>query len=75
MDNRNEVIMFKVGDLVWSVTYNFLGNKIMKKRLAIIKQITNNKLNPYKIQLIACGREGVTSEKYLVPMEETCKNN
>ena len=59
----------QVGDLVWSVTYNFLGNKIMQRRLAIIKEISNNKLNPYTIQLVACGREGITSERYLVPMD------
>ena len=59
----------RVGDLVWSVTYNFLGNKIMERRLAIIKEISNDKFNPYIIKLVACGRTGKTSEKYLEPMD------
>ena len=58
----------KVGDLVWSLAYEPCGIKIVK-RLAIIVKVENRHLmNPYIIKLVACGRQGRTSRKYLEPM-------
>ena len=56
----------KVGDLVWSLSYKPCGRAIVR-RLAIIIEINNNYSNPYKYQLVACGREGNTSRQYLIP--------
>ena len=57
----------KVGDLVWSLAYEPCGIKIVK-RLAIILVMDYDDSNPYIIKLVACGRQGRTSRKYLEPM-------
>jgi len=57
----------QVGDLVWSLSFNI--NENIEKRLAIIISTRNGEYNPYLIKLVACGRQGKTSEKYLEPME------
>ena len=58
----------KVGDLVWSLAYEPCG-KVIVRRLAIIVKVENRHLmNPYIIKLVACGREGRTSKKYIEPM-------
>ena len=57
----------KVGDLVWSVEHSFFGG-VLKRRLAIIVALDYDDYNPYVIQLVACGRQGKTSRKYLEPM-------
>ena len=59
--------MFKVGDLVWSLSGNHRDE--IQKRLAIIVEIGADPYNPYWIQLISNGREGKTCEKYLAPMD------
>jgi len=56
----------KVGDLVWSLwTVKYTS----KRRLAIIIEVDNFYVNPYVIQLVACGFQGRTSKEYLEPME------
>ena len=55
----------KVGDLVWSLEYSVLDGTVINKRLAIIVEIGADPFNPYWIQLISNGREGMTCEKYL----------
>ena len=63
--NDKEVeLNMKVGDLVWSKTYDANGDEVTK-RLAIIVEIGADPFNPYWIQLISNGREGKTCEKYL----------
>ena len=57
----------RVGDLVWSLSFDALGTK---RRLAIIIALDYDDYNPYIIKLVACGRQGKTSQKYLAPMEE-----
>ena len=57
----------KVGDLVWSLAYEPCGIKIVK-RMAIILALDYDDYNPYIIKLVACGREGKTSRKYLEPI-------
>ena len=57
----------KVGDLVWSLESNWKGENV-KRRLAIIVALDYDDYNPYIIQLVACGRQGKTSRKYLEPM-------
>ena len=60
----------RVGDLVWSLDLDKYGmGKVINRRLAIIRKIGDSH-NPYHIMLIACGRQGRTSEKYLEPVEE-----
>jgi len=61
----------KVGDLVWSVTRGNLDPRAIKeRRLAIIKDIDPDwGINSYTIVLVACGREGRTSRKYLEPRD------
>ena len=55
----------QVGDLVWSVCpFNTLGD-----RLAIIINLDESGVNPYTIHLVACGNQGVTSKRYLAPMD------
>ncbi len=63
--------MFKVGDLVWSVC----PFSVLNDRLAIIIHLDESNVNPYTIHLVVCGGQGLTSKKYLAPMEKTCKNN
>ena len=58
----------KVGDLVWSLDMSWKGT-VLKKRLAIIVVMDYNDSNPYVIQLVACGRQGRTSRKYLEPTD------
>ena len=67
---RNELggSMFKVGDLVWSLTHSIIENEVIIRRLAIIIALDYDDYNPYIIKLVACGREGRTSQKYLEPM-------
>ena len=55
----------KVGDLVWSLSDT---TSDPKKRLAIIIALDYDDYNPYIVKLVACGREGRTSGKYLEPM-------
>ena len=62
----------QVGDLVWALDLDKYGmGRVINRRLAIIRKIDNfrDSHNPYHIMLIACGREGRTSEKYLAPMD------
>ena len=58
----------QVGDLVWSVTHSVIGNEVIERRLAIILVMDYDDSNPYIIKLVACGRQGRTSRKYLEPM-------
>ena len=58
----------KVGDLVWSLTNSIIGNEVIERRLAIILVMDYDDSNPYIIKLVACGREGRTSRKYLEPL-------
>ena len=58
----------KVGDLVWSLESNWKGENV-KRRLAIIVALDYDDYNPYFIQLVVCGRQGKTSQKYLAPMD------
>jgi len=60
--------MFKVGDLVWSLSTTPHTNP--KRRLAIIIALDYDDYNPYFIKLVACGRQGKTSQKYLATVEE-----
>ena len=59
----------QVGDLVWSLLHRPHSNEVIMKRLAIIIEVKENYINPYTIQLVACGRSGVTSRKYLEPLD------
>ena len=55
----------QIGDLVWSVCpFEVLGD-----RLAIIIHLDESDVNPYTIHLVVCGGQGVTSKKYLQPMD------
>ncbi len=56
----------QVGDLVWSLSSDALGTK---RRLAIIIALNYDDYNPYIIKLVACGRQGKTSQKYLEPLD------
>ena len=56
----------QVGDLVWSLHGDTTDPK---KRLAIIIALDYDDYNPYIIKLVACGRQGKTSRKYLEPMD------
>ena len=58
----------KVGDLVWSLTHSIIGNEVIESRLAIILVMDYDDSNPYIIKLVACGRQGRTSRKYLEPL-------
>ena len=60
----------QVGDLVWSLTHDrYDMSEVIERRLAIIVKVGNRHLsNPYIIKLVACGRQGRTSRKYLEPM-------
>ena len=58
----------KVGDLVWSLTNSIIGNEVIERRLAIILVMDYDDSNPYIIKLVACGREGRTSRRYLEPL-------
>jgi hypothetical protein len=59
----------QVGDLVWSLKYdNYNMGKVIERRLAIILVMDYDDSNPYIIKLVACGRQGRTSRKYLEPM-------
>tara|TARA_Y100001938_G_scaffold150856_1_gene243838 strand:+ start:50 stop:241 length:192 start_codon:yes stop_codon:yes gene_type:complete len=61
----------KVGDLVWSLSHDkYDKTKIIERRLAIIKEVDHQWINPYVIQLVASGFEGRTAKKYLEPVEE-----
>ena len=53
----------KAGDLVWLV-----DGENVKRRLAIIVLMNYDDYNPYFIHLVACGRQGKTSRKYLEPI-------
>ena len=44
-------------------------NRIIERRLAIITDMDYDDSNPYTIQLVACGRQGRTSRKYLEPTD------
>ena len=58
----------KVGDLVWSLKYDQrITRFVVERRLAIIIALDYDDYNPYKIHLVACGRSGVTSRKFLEP--------
>ena len=57
----------QVGDLVWSLSTTPHTNP--KRRLAIIIALDHDDYNPYFIKLVACGRQGKTSRKYLEPMD------
>ena len=57
----------KVGDLVWSLERCY-QNKVVGRRLAIILAMDYDDSNPYIIKLVACGREGRTSKKYIEPL-------
>ena len=57
--------MFKVGDLVWSVCPFNTSND----RLAIIINLDESDVNPYTIHLVVCGNQGVTSKRYLAPVD------
>ena len=59
--------MFKVGDLVWSLSGKHRGE--IQKRLAIIVALDFDDYNPYVVKLVACGRQGKTSQKYLAPID------
>ena len=54
----------QVGDLVWSLDMTWKGTA-SKRRLAIIIVLDYDDYNPYIIKLVACGRQGKTSQKYL----------
>ena len=54
----------QVGDLVWSL--NLDG---VERRLAIIIALDYEDYNPYFIGLVACGRQGKTSRRYLEPLD------
>ena len=59
----------KVGDLVWSLTHKQTTTKVVvERRLAIILKVEPVYINPYIIKLVACGREGRTSKKYIEPL-------
>ncbi len=59
----------KVGDLVWSLTHDrYDMGEVIERRLAIIVTYDDEEHNPYIIKLVACGRQGKTSRKYLEPM-------
>ena len=58
----------KIGDLVWSLDISWKGT-VLKRRLAIIIALDYDDYNPYVIQLVACGRQGKTSKKYLEPTD------
>ena len=55
----------QVGDLVWSVC----PFSVLEDRLAIIIHLDESDVNPYTIHLVVCGGQGVTSKRYLVPMD------
>jgi len=59
----------QVGDLVWSMSLSSNKQKtlgvVVEKRLAIIIALDYDDYNPYFIKLVACGRQGKTSQKYL----------
>ena len=57
----------QIGDLVWSLSGNHRGD--IQKRLAIIVALNYDDYNPYVIQLVACGRQGKTSRRYLEPTD------
>ena len=60
----------KVGDLVWCLSYDrYNMNRVVERRLAIITDMDYDDSNPYTIQLVACGRQGRTSRKYLEPTD------
>lgn len=59
----------QVGDLVWSLLHRPHSNEVIMKRLAIILKVEPIYINPYIIKLVACGREGRTSKKYLEPLD------
>lgn len=60
----------QVGDLVWSLTHDkYNMNKVIERRLAIIREVDHQYINPYVIQLIASGFNGRTAKKYLEPVE------
>ena len=59
----------QVGDLVWSLTHDkYDMGKVIQRRLAIIIEVDNFYVNPYVIQLVACGRGGRTAKQYLEPI-------
>ncbi len=61
----------KVGDLVWSLIRDqYDTKKVIERRLAIIKEVDHQYVNPYVIQLGASGFEGRTAKTYLEPVEE-----
>ncbi len=61
----------KVGDLVWSLIHDqYDTKKVIERRLAIIKEVDHQYVNPYVIQLVASGFEGRTAKTYLEPVEE-----
>ena len=60
--------IMQVGDLVWSLDMSWKG-AVLKRRLAIIIALDYDDYNPYMIKLVACGREGKTSPKYLEPLD------
>ena len=57
----------KVGDLVWSLERCY-QSKVVGRRLAIIIVMDYDDSNPYIIKLVACGRQGRTSRRYLEPL-------
>ena len=60
----------KVGDLVWCLSYDrYNMNRVIERRLAIIVVMDYDDNNPYIIQLVACGRQGRTSRKYIEPTD------
>jgi len=67
----------QVGDLVWSMSLSRNEQKtlgvVVEKRLAIIIALDYDDYNPYFIKLVACGRQGKTSRKYLEPLGELCE--
>ena len=59
----------QVGDLVWSLTpHPYYKGKIIERRLAIILALDCDDYNPYIVKLVACGKQGKTSRKYLEPL-------
>lgn len=61
----------RVGDLVWSLIHDqYDKRKVIERRLAIIREVNHQYVNPYVIQLVASGFEGRTAKKYLEPVEE-----
>ena len=57
----------QVGDLVWSLEFSL--DEVVERRLAIIIALDYEDYNPYFIGLVACGRQGKTSRRYLEPLD------